>query len=101
MPPGARQVREIKMGLDQLIPEEKIRARSYAIWDADGRPEGRCEEYWYRAIAELEAELMCAWLTKAEQRDKTEFVMPRLPISQPVCRREAGRLDPHALREAA
>ncbi len=101
MPHGERQVRETTMGLDQLIPEEKVRARSYTLWDAEGRPEGRAQEYWFRAVAELEAELMRAWLMKAEEHEKTEFVMPRPSISQPVCRREAARLDPHALREAA
>jgi glycine/D-amino acid oxidase-like deaminating enzyme len=89
------------MGLDQLIPEEKIRARSYAIWLAEGCKDGRSEEYWFRAVAELESELMRAWLVALEERENTELVMPRLPISQPVYRHQAGRIDPDALREAA
>ena len=33
--------------------EDKIRERAYAIWEEDGRPEGRQEEHWYRASTEL------------------------------------------------
>jgi hypothetical protein len=26
--------------------ETRIRERAYALWDQDGRPEGRADEYW-------------------------------------------------------
>ena len=29
--------------------EQLIRERAYVLWDKDGRPEGRAEEYWRRA----------------------------------------------------
>jgi len=29
--------------------DQKIRERAYRLWDADGRPEGRSDEYWERA----------------------------------------------------
>ena len=29
--------------------EERIRKRAYQLWEADGAPEGRAEEYWHRA----------------------------------------------------
>ena len=29
--------------------DDRIRARAYALWEAEGRPEGRSEEYWHRA----------------------------------------------------
>lgn len=32
---------------------EKIRLRAYAIWQAEGEPEGREEEFWLRAEAEF------------------------------------------------
>lgn len=35
--------------------EEEISARAYAIWEAEGRPEGRDREHWFRAKAEAEA----------------------------------------------
>jgi hypothetical protein len=32
-----------------------IRERAHALWEADGRPEGRQEEHWYKAVMELAA----------------------------------------------
>jgi hypothetical protein len=29
--------------------QQRIRQRAYHLWEADGRPEGRAEEYWERA----------------------------------------------------
>ncbi len=89
------------MGLEQLIPEEQIRLRSYALWEAEGRQEGRCEEYWLRALAELHEELERSWLVALEERENMELVMPRLPISKAPYRHEAGRLNAISLREAA
>ena len=101
MPHGERQVRENTMGLDRLILEDKIRARSHAIWVAEGCRDGHSDEYWFRAVSELEAELMWAWLEALEERETTDLVMPRLPISRPVYRHQADRIDPDTLREAA
>jgi hypothetical protein len=38
---------ETKLGLDQVVRE-----RAYALWEKDGRPDGRTEEYWHRALDE-------------------------------------------------
>jgi hypothetical protein len=35
--------------------EDAIRRRAYALWETDGRPHGRDEEYWHRAERELHA----------------------------------------------
>jgi Protein of unknown function (DUF2934) len=35
-----------------------IRERAHALWEADGRPEGRELQYWLRAEQELLAELV-------------------------------------------
>lgn len=32
--------------------EDAIRERAYLLWEADGGPHGRPDEYWYRAAAE-------------------------------------------------
>lgn len=38
-----------------LAPTEaQVRDRAYALWLAAGRPEGRAEEHWFAARAELE-----------------------------------------------
>jgi len=36
--------------------EERIRARAHAIWEGEGRPEGREHEHWEQARRELEGE---------------------------------------------
>jgi hypothetical protein len=36
--------------------EERVRARAYALWEQDGRPEDRSDECWHRARSEVEAE---------------------------------------------
>ena len=36
--------------------EARIRQRAYEIWQREGRPEGREDEHWQRAQAEIMAE---------------------------------------------
>jgi hypothetical protein len=36
--------------------EDKIRARAYAIWEREGKPEGGAERHWAQAQEELQAE---------------------------------------------
>ncbi len=36
--------------------EDRVRARAYALWEREGRPEGRAEEHWRQAEEELRAE---------------------------------------------
>lgn len=38
------------------VGEKKIEERSYHIWEREGRPEGRDQQHWFQAKAELEAE---------------------------------------------
>ncbi|MEA3123687.1 MAG: hypothetical protein QOD67_706 [Caballeronia sp.] len=38
---------ETKMGLVQ-----SVRERAYSLWERDGSPEGRADEYWHRALDE-------------------------------------------------
>ncbi|WP_207485726.1 DUF2934 domain-containing protein [Arenibaculum pallidiluteum] len=33
--------------------EDEIRRRAHAIWEAEGRPEGRHDEHWRQAASEL------------------------------------------------
>ena len=37
--------------------ETRIRERAYTMWEQDGRPEGRADEYWQRARHVVEAEV--------------------------------------------
>jgi hypothetical protein len=36
--------------------EERIRQRAYAIWEREGKPDGREAEHWEKAAAEIDAE---------------------------------------------
>jgi hypothetical protein len=36
--------------------DDKVRARAYAIWEREGRPEGGAERHWAQAAEELKAE---------------------------------------------
>jgi hypothetical protein len=38
------------------ITHEEITARAHALWEQEGRPEGREREHWLRAEAELQRE---------------------------------------------
>jgi hypothetical protein len=35
-------------------PEERVRERAYALWERDGKPDGRAHEYWEQARRELD-----------------------------------------------
>jgi hypothetical protein len=39
--------------------EEAIRLTAYFLWEQDGRPQGRQDEYWRRARAQHERQLTC------------------------------------------
>lgn len=36
--------------------QDEIQRRAYALWEADGRPEGQDQAYWFKAVAQLTAE---------------------------------------------
>jgi hypothetical protein len=38
---------------DMKATEEDIRHRAYEIWEQNGRPEGRDEEFWHQAESEF------------------------------------------------
>ena len=83
------------------ITEEQIRHRAYAIWEADGRQQGRCCEYWERARYELEEELELSCDLPLAMEERMDLVMPHPPISKQPFRHEAGRIDPDWFRQAA
>lgn len=57
--------------------DDHISARSYEIWEREGRESGRAEEYWDRARLEIEEEIRAAI-----EGTTTKIVLPHLPISQ-------------------
>jgi hypothetical protein len=73
-----------------------IRARSYAIWEREGRLKDRDEEYWYRAEAEIEAE--CRSVLQGEN---PKMVLPLPRISRKPVRRQADAIEQPIHYEAA
>lgn len=75
---------------------ELIRERSYALWERDGRPDGRAEEYWLRAEVEVEAECLAV----IEGKD-VSAVLPLPLISRKPVRRFAFELEERPRSAAA
>ena len=46
--------------------DARIRERAYAIWEEQGRPDGRHEDHWRQAEAEQPADPMAPGSTEAE-----------------------------------
>jgi hypothetical protein len=40
--------------MDNASREEKTRVRAYELWEKDGSPAGRAEEYWEQARAQID-----------------------------------------------
>ena len=36
--------------------QDDIQRRAYHLWEADGRPEGQDQSYWFKAVAEIAAD---------------------------------------------
>ena len=56
--------------MDHPEIKEKIRARAYAIWEREGKPDGKHLEHWVRAKRMVAAEELRAaagaWVTYSE-----------------------------------
>ncbi len=66
--------------------EALIRERAYNIWEHENRPDGKHEDHWSRAKAEIEAE-------REQMRSRTDAVSaPKRSRSKTVARskRRAG-----------
>jgi hypothetical protein len=60
-----------------MVREDDIRIRSFALWEAAGRPDGQDIEFWLRAEAELGAEIRYSakpWMQLAAS------IVPRVPV---------------------
>ncbi len=50
-----------------------VRDTAYFLWEQDGRPEGRAEEYWYRALEQhLRARAYAIWLQNGQPKDGSD-----------------------------
>jgi hypothetical protein len=75
--------------------EESIRARSHAIWEREGCPEGKAEMHWLRATAELEDEFHAGCAAYLEGNPAT-YAIPLLQISSPPTLTESVETGPTA-----
>ncbi len=50
--------------------EANIRMRAYLLWEYEGRPEGRAEEYWHRARQRIASEAQAAYPPKQSQANR-------------------------------
>ena len=41
------------MSDEAKLNDERVRVRAYELWDKDGRPHGRNEEYWAEALRQI------------------------------------------------
>jgi hypothetical protein len=64
--------------------EQKVRERAYAIWEREGRPQGRAEEIWLMAERELIAESRrFGWRPDQTEEMVDEAMDKSFPASDP------------------
>lgn len=71
-----------------MVSEHEIRIRSYLLWEAEGRPQGRDMEFWFCAQAQLEAESRAPSPWKRPRL----FVVPGAVVSSPPRKLVANRV---------
>ncbi len=64
--------------------EQVIRERAYALWEAEGRPDGKAVEHWLRAEAEISG------TAYAGVTEDGKFVAPSLKEQARTRRRRSG-----------
>ncbi|MGR3908971.1 DUF2934 domain-containing protein [Burkholderia sp. SR8] len=70
--------------------ETQIRERAYRLWQADGSPEGRADEYWRQAEQQLDAEGGSAAGGATGSAEDSDEPAADLPIEQSAKRRILG-----------
>lgn len=77
-----------------MVSEYDIRIRSYLLWEAAGRPQGRDREFWFMAESGLGAE------THEPRRRPALVLVPGVPFSRPPQRTVAMRVPPRERKTA-
>lgn len=68
--------------------QTRIEQRAYALWQAEGQPDGRHEEHWQRAVREIEAE------------ETAGIAVNRVPPRAPRGAANSGRRRPQRAKKA-
>ncbi len=58
---ASKKPSDIKAGDAHADFEGRIRERAYLLWDGEGRPVGKDDEYWLRAREALEDEAQSSY----------------------------------------
>ena len=81
--------------IHHLPTEERIRAIAYALWEEEGRPEGRAEDHWFRAAslvaAEASAVVEPGWLRREDGEAVPASEVPETAIEEIVKRMASSR----------
>ncbi|RYG57588.1 MAG: DUF2934 domain-containing protein [Alphaproteobacteria bacterium] len=51
---------------------DQIQQRAYKLWEADGRPEGQDQTYWFKAVAEIAADAAKTIKTPAKRAPRVK-----------------------------
>jgi hypothetical protein len=76
------------------VSEDAIRQRAYFLWEADGRPDGRGDHYWYLATEEAQraaAKPVKAAAPKAEKPAKAPPKTKAAASEAPKAPRKSAR----------
>lgn len=76
-----------------LLSDDAIRQRAYFMWESDGRPEGRNDFYWQRALQEAlsEAEAAAAIKPKAAAKPRAKAAKPAAADEAPKPKKAAAK----------
>ena len=80
--------------------EHQVRQRAYALWESEGRPEGRHEEHWHRAHGEFGQDA-AAPAADTEVTDTSAVPKPKAARRKPVAASPAAAEAPSAVDQSA
>ena len=68
------------------LSREEISTRAYFIWEREGKPAGRAQEHWAKALAELRAEQKTLVASKGAPKRKAVVATAVAAIKRKVTR---------------
>ena len=75
--------------------EQRIRARAHAIWEREGRPEGRENEHWRLASEEIEREDSGSGLGAVSEEMEAELISTGLTTKDGMSGIAGGLVPEH------
>jgi hypothetical protein len=101
----AKLTERLRKGAQHLLEsagdlQQRIRERAQAIWEREGRPEGRHDEHWRQAENEINAESDAASVERKGRKTSAKKVQPpneeTIAAAKPAARRSAKKSAPVA-----